>query len=481
MGPLRPNHPLGSEPPRSPDCWRKYFACSEKQDLKGRRVRAGGCRAEGLGGLPVKGAARLRAAQPRGPQTTNGAQLHPAPRRTKGGEGRTARMAPQRRAGDGWELPGAERGALQRSFLRPQPGEDLRRSAAALYFRAAPLAAGGRTSIHQPVNARGSLRAPHAAALLRSSRREGGGTVLNEPPADEIPLSFSPGAVGAARIDAAGSRGSSLLAQPLLHAAPHSATHCMWMAPGEPCAAPWTWGLWGTSVGVRHPNWLRKDMAQIPEPPELVLSTPICTALWVRLLCPLQQGNNKPFQPALSGAPITQLPSRVTPQENPSTHTAGRPVCALRHSPHPGLPALPFSSCLFLLILGGFLELVLEGACQLVEQPHLLAVLQEPSRRRGLIWGGHNDSNSHRTLRTPPAPPLGTKPDVFLPCPSQPGALPVLRANTGGEEWGLCLRKEQTPKAQRDQSRRSDPPAAIHLHGTLLHSPAQRGSLGRSL
>lgn len=175
MGPLRPNHPLGSEPPRSPDCWRKYFACSEKQDLKGRRVRAGGCRAEGLGGLPVKGAARLRAAQPRGPQTTNGAQLHPAPRRTKGGEGRTARMAPQRRAGDGWELPGAERGALQRSFLRPQPGEDLRRSAAALYFRAAPLAAGGRTSIHQPVNARGSLRAPHAAALLRSSRREGGG------------------------------------------------------------------------------------------------------------------------------------------------------------------------------------------------------------------------------------------------------------------------------------------------------------------
>lgn len=255
----------------------------------------------------------------------------------------------------------------------------------------------------------------------------------------------------------------------------------MWMAPGEPCAAPWTWGLWGTSVGVRHPNWLRKDMAQIPEPPELVLSTPICTAVWVRLLCPLQQGNNKPFQPALSGAPITQLPSRVTPQENPSTHTAGRPMCALQHSPHPGLPALPFSSCLFLLILGGFLELVLEGACQLVEQPHLLAVLQEPSRRRGLIWGGHNDSNSHRTLRTPPAPPLGTKPDVFLPCPSQPGALPVLRANTGGEEWGLCLRKEQTPKAQRDQSRRSDPPAAIHLHGTLLHSPAQRGSLGRSL
>lgn len=52
-------------------------------------------------------------------------------------------------------------------------------------------------------------------------------------------------------------------------------------------------------------------------------------------------------------------------------------------------PVAP-GSCLFVVILGRPLEIVLEGAGQLVEQPHLLAVLQEPRRGRRLIWLGQN-------------------------------------------------------------------------------------------
>lgn len=50
----------------------------------------------------------------------------------------------------------------------------------------------------------------------------------------------------------------------------------------------------------------------------------------------------------------------------------------------------PPGSCLFVVILGRPLEVVLEGAGELVEQSHLLAVLQEPRRSRGLICSGRN-------------------------------------------------------------------------------------------
>lgn len=133
----------------------------------------------------------------------------------------------------------------------------------------------------------------------------------------------------------------------------------------------------------------------------------------------------------------------------------------------PRVPLLPFSSCLFLLILGGFLELVLEGAGQLIEQPHLLAVLQEPGRRRGLIcWGGITTTSIHTVPPGPLLHPLlTTKPDVVFPSrPFQPVALSALRG-----EWGRWPWKEQIPKAQRDQGRRSNPPASTHLHATLQH------------
>lgn len=90
----------------------------------------------------------------------------------------------------------------------PHLGEDLRRSAPAVYFRAAPLTAGGRTSIHQPRKCMWQPKSPARSCAPPIPEKGRGGTVLNELLADEIPPSFSPGVAGAARIDAAGSRGA---------------------------------------------------------------------------------------------------------------------------------------------------------------------------------------------------------------------------------------------------------------------------------
>lgn len=102
----------------------------------------------------------------------------------------------------------------------PHLGEDLRRSARAVYFRAAALTAGGRTSIHQARKCMWQPKSPARSCAPPIPEKGRGGVVLNELLADEIPPSFSPGVAGAARIDAAGSQGGSLLAQPLLRAAP---------------------------------------------------------------------------------------------------------------------------------------------------------------------------------------------------------------------------------------------------------------------
>lgn len=130
--------------------------------------------------------------------------------------------------------------------------------------------------------------------------------------------------------------------------------------------------------------------------------------------------NNKPLKPALTGPRIAGLPAKVTQvkkikscvSQHIKSETVPRHMPSIRPAPSPqprntarlGFRAAvaAFASCLFLVILRGFLELVLKGAGQLIEESHFFAVLQEPSRGRGLICsGGNTEQRSERGQKIP--------------------------------------------------------------------------------
>lgn len=138
--------------------------------------------------------------------------------------------------------------------------------------------------------------------------------------------------------------------------------------------------------------------------------------------------NNKPLKPArtrVAGLPakvtrVKKIKSRVSQHIKSETVLCHMPSIRPAASPRPRNIArlafraalAAFASCLFLVILCSFLELVLEGAGQLVEESHLLAVLQEPSRGRGLICSGgkHGAAVRERPENPlePPSPSPGT-------------------------------------------------------------------------
>lgn len=143
------------------------------------------------------------------------------------------------------------------------------------------------------------------------------------------------------------------------------------------------------------------------------------------------QRNNKPLNllsaglgPVGKAAKATRV-TKIQPH-TPASSTQG--LCLSREQP-PAPPSPPsllpvqsqpqaLASCLFLIILSSFLELVLEGTRQLVEESHLLTVLQEPSRGWSLIWFG---LEHQELLRESPKDPI-------LPTP-------VLH----WEPWGTCV------------------------------------------